>query len=145
MPSSNLSFKVRLHHVHIFASDIGATLKFWQDMFDAEILFDTEIARVRNVMIAVGSGRINIYDQAPRPGRSGAYHHLGIQTDDLDSLIAHMEDKSFSFQGSVREYGDLRYMMALAPDNILLELFQILPEKTPSSHQPIMKAFDFID
>jgi hypothetical protein len=96
-------------------------------------------------MIAVGSGRINIYDQAPRPGGGGAYHHLGIQSDDLESLIAHMEDKGFTFQGSVREYGYLRYMMALAPDNILLELFQILPEKIPSSYQQIMKAFDFID
>ncbi len=144
MSSSNPSFKVRLHHVHIFASDIGATLQFWQDMFGAEILFDTEIAGVRNVMIAVGSGRINIYDQPPRPGGSGAYHHLGIQTDDLESLIAHMEEKGFSFRGSVREYGDLRYRMAMAPDNILLELFQILPEKSPSSHQPIMKAFDFM-
>ncbi|MBI5606419.1 MAG: VOC family protein [Deltaproteobacteria bacterium] len=145
MSSSNRSFKVRLHHVHVFASDIRATLKFWQDMFGAQILFDTEIAGVRNVMIAVGSGRINIYDQSPRPGGGGAYHHLGIQTDDLESLIAHMADKGFSFRGSVREYGTLRYMMALAPDNILLELFQILPEKTPSSQQPIMKAFDFTD
>ena len=59
--------------------------------------------------------------------------------------MARMEDKGFSFRGSVREYDNLRYMMALAPDNILLELFQILPEKTPSSHQQIMKAFDFMD
>ena len=145
MSSSNRSFKVRLHHVHVFASDMRVTLKFWQDMFGAQILFDTEIAGVRNVMIAVGSGRINIYDQAPRPGGGGAYHHLGIQTDDLESLMAHMEDKGFSFRGSVREYDNLRYMMALAPDNILLELFQILPEKTPPSHQQIMKAFDFLD
>ncbi len=41
MSSSNRSFKVRLHHVHVFASDIRATLKFWQDMFGAQILFDT--------------------------------------------------------------------------------------------------------
>ena len=145
MSSPNRTFKVRLHHVHVFASDIRATLKFWQDMFGAQVLFDAEIAGVRNVMITVGSGRINIYDQPPRPDGGGAYHHLGIQTDDLESLIAHMEDKGFSFRGEIREFGYLRYMMTLAPDDILLELFQILPEQTPSSHQPIMEAFDFMD
>ncbi len=139
---SNQDFKLRLHHVHIFASDIRTTLKFWQDMFGAQILFDAKIAGVRNVMIAVGSGRINIYDQVPRPGGGGAYHHLGIKTDALESLITHMEEKGFSFQGSVREYGYLRYMMAMAPDNILLELFQILPENAPASFQQIIEAFD---
>lgn len=143
MTLSNQAIKVRLHHVHIFASDITTTLQFWQDMLGAEILFDTEIAGVRNVMIAVGSGRINIYDQAPRPGGGGVYHHLGIQTDDLEALITHMEGQGFSFQGSIRDYGYLRYMMALAPDNILLELFQVLSEKATASTHQTLKAFDF--
>ncbi|MDP6348051.1 MAG: VOC family protein, partial [Dehalococcoidia bacterium] len=73
--------QIQLHHTHIFASDMEATLGFWQDMFGAKVLFDTEIAGARNVMIAIGSGRMNIYDQPPREGRGGAFHHIGIQTD----------------------------------------------------------------
>ena len=79
--------RARLQHIHIFASDIEATLRFWQDMFGAQVLFDMEIAGARNVMIAIGSGKINIYDQPPREGKGGAYHHLGIQTDDLAALV----------------------------------------------------------
>jgi len=136
--------KIRLHHTHIFASDLEATLKFWQDMFDARILFDMEIAGARNVMISIGSGRLNIYDQPPREGGGGPYHHLGIETDDLDGLVAHMRSKGCRFQGEIRELGYLRYMMAMAPDHILLEIFQIVPEKIPPAFQEdLRRAFTF--
>ncbi len=39
--------RVNLQHTHIFTSDIEATLRFWQDMFGTQILFDTEIAEAR--------------------------------------------------------------------------------------------------
>jgi predicted enzyme related to lactoylglutathione lyase len=109
------------------------TLKFWQEMFGAEILFDQEIAGARNVMIAIGSGRLNIYDQPPREGRGGAYHHLGIQTDDLDALIEHMKGRGFQFKNDIKDFGVGRYMMAMAPDDILLELFETRPEASPEN------------
>ena len=124
--------RVRLQHTHIFASDIEATLRFWQDMFGARILFDTTVAGARNVMVAIGSGVINIYDQSPREGKGGAYHHLGIQTDDLNALIEHMKSKGFTFQKEVKDYGFMKYVMAMAPDNILLEIFQAIPENIPA-------------
>jgi len=138
--------RVQLQHTHIFASDIEATLRFWQDMFGAQILLDMEIAGARNVMVAIGSGKINIYHQPPREGSGGAYHHLGIQTDDLDALVEHMKGKGFRFQGQIREHGYLTYIMAMAPDNILLEIFQILPEKaSPERQEALRRAFPFSD
>ena len=138
--------RVQLQHTHIFATDIEATLRFWQDMFGARVLFDTEIAGARNVMIAIGSGRINIYDQPPQEGKGGAYHHLGIQTDDLPALIEHMKSQGFQFQGHVSDYGYMKYIMAMAPDNILLELFQVVPEKAPPEMQKTLRqAFAFYD
>ena len=136
--------KVQLHHTHIFASNVEATIKWWQNMFDAQVLFDMEIAGARNVMLGIGSGRINIYDQPPRQGEGGAYHHLGIQTDDLDALVEHMKNRGFRFQGQIREHGYLRYIMAMAPDKILLEIFQVLPEKaSPDRQEALRKAFAF--
>jgi catechol 2,3-dioxygenase-like lactoylglutathione lyase family enzyme len=138
--------RVNLQHTHIFASDIEATLRFWQDMFGAQILFDTEIAEARNVMLGIGTGRLNIYNQPPKEGRSGPYHHLGIQTDDLDALIEHMKNKGFQFQREVRDYGYMKYIMAMAPDNILLEIFQAVPEKVPAELQDsLRRAFAFED
>lgn len=139
-----MQVQVQLHHIHIFASDIQATLGFWKNMFGAQVLFDMEIAGARNVMIAIGLGRINIYDQPPRDGNGGAYHHLGIQTDDLDALVEHMKGQGFQFQGQVREHGYLRYIMAMAPDKILVEIFQILPEKASADRQEVLRrAFAF--
>ena len=131
--------RVRLHHTHIFSSDMNRTLNFWQEMFGAEVLFDQKIAGVRNVMIAVGSGKLNIYEQPPREGRGGAYHHLGLQTDDLEALARHMKSKGFKFRGHIVDFGAGRYMMAMAPDDILLELFEANPETTPEA---IRWAFD---
>lgn len=134
--------RVQLDHTHIFASNMETTLKFWQEMFDARILFDMEIAGARNVMLAIGSGKINIYDQPPRKSRGGAYHHFGIQTGDLDALVVHMKGRGFQFQGKIREHGYLRYIMAVAPDNILLELFQIIPDKASSQiRESLTRAF----
>lgn len=136
--------RVRLHHVHIFSSDIEATIRFWQDMFGAQVQFDMEAAGARVLVIAIGSGRINIYDQPPRSGKGGAFHHLGIQTDDLDAVVAHMKNKGFQFKGAIREYGYLRYIMAMAPDNLLLEIFQIIPERASQEKQQSLKrAFAF--
>ena len=137
--------RVRLHHAHIFSSDIEATVRFWQDMFGAQVQFDMEAAGARVVVIAIGSGRINIYDQPPRSVEGGTLHHLGIQTDDLDAVVAHMKNKGFQFKGAIREHGYLRYIMAMAPDNLLLEIFQIIPEKAPQEKQQSLKralAFD---
>lgn len=57
--------KCDLHHVHLFASDLDASLRFYRQMFGAEILFDETVAGVRNVMIRIGTGRINFYISRP--------------------------------------------------------------------------------
>ncbi len=57
-----------------------------------------------------------------------------------------MRDKGFRFQGQIREHAYLRYIMAMAPDNILLEIFQVLPDKTsPKRLQAQSKAFGWRD
>lgn len=132
--------RIRLHHTHIFASDFERTLKFWKDMFGAEVL--NEGIAARSFLIGIGSGKINIYDQPPREGPGGAYHHIGVQTNDLDALMKHMKSKGFHFEGEVKDYGYLRYIMAMAPDNILMELLEVNPEKAPADKREAMrKAF----
>ncbi len=115
--------KVSLHHAHIFASNLDKSINFYQEMFGAEIIFDLEVAGARNVMIAIGSAKINFYDQPPKEGR-GPVHHLGIETDDIDKLVSHMKSKGFEFRKSVSNLGYLKYVMAAAPDDVLLELFE---------------------
>ena len=116
--------KVSLQHCHLFASDINESLRFYQEMFGAELIMDAEVAGARNVMISIGSGAINFYDQPPKDNGRGVVHHLGFETDDLEALVEHMKNKGFEFRKSITDLGILKYVMVAGPDNMLIELFQ---------------------
>jgi catechol 2,3-dioxygenase-like lactoylglutathione lyase family enzyme len=113
-----------LHHAHLFASDLDASVRFYREMFGAELVFDTEVAGARNVLLRLGTGHINFYDQPPRDSGRGGIHHLGIRTENLAALVAHMEAKGFQFRKAITDLGVLKYVMAEGPDRVLLELFE---------------------
>jgi len=120
-----------LHHAHIFASDITATLAWWQTMLGAEVVFDGDFGGARNVFLRVGEGRLHIYDQWQNGLERGPVHHLGVHCDDLLKLVATMKSKGAVFRGDVREFENWRYIMCAAPDNLLLELFQVDADLMP--------------
>jgi catechol 2,3-dioxygenase-like lactoylglutathione lyase family enzyme len=60
---------ISLHHTHLMASDLDATIAFWRDGFGGEVVHDVEFAGARNVFLRVGSGRIHLYDQPPKSTR----------------------------------------------------------------------------
>ena len=121
--------KTSLHHVHMFASNIDKSIRFFREMFGAELLIDQEMAGARNVMISIGSGKINFYDQPPKDQGRGIVHHLGIETDDLEALVEQMQHKGYDFRKPIRDLGTWKYVMVEGPDNVLLELFQVLVDK----------------
>ena len=116
---------INLHHVHLFAGDLDATIAWWRGMLDAEVAFDGEFGGARNAFLRVGGGRLHLYDQPPREGGGGAIHHVGIRVEDLRALVARMQAKGIAFRNEVREFGWWRYIMCAAPDGVLLELFEI--------------------
>ncbi|MFX0178330.1 MAG: VOC family protein [Candidatus Hodarchaeota archaeon] len=132
--------KTVLHHAHLFASNPDESIKFYQEMFGAKILFDLELAGARNVMIAIGSSKINFYDQPPKDTGKGAVHHLGIETDDLEALVEHMKSKGYEFRKPIKSLGVLKYAMAEAPDHVLLELFEVVKDKLPEDQYKIISA-----
>ena len=115
---------INLHHVHLFASDLNASLRFYTEMFGAEIVFDRIVAGARNVLVRIGTGHINFYDQPPRGVGPSAVHHLGFYTDYISEVVAHMEEKGFTFRTSIRDFGDLKYIMLEGPDQVLIEVFE---------------------
>ena len=116
---------VGLDHVHIFSSDLSATIDFFRTMFGARVVWDDEAAGVRNVRLALGNAFLQVYDQAPKKPRGGAVHHLGIETDDLDALVLRMEAHGFRFRNPIRDEPKFRYVMISGPDDLLMELFQV--------------------
>ena len=116
--------RLGLDHVHIFASDVAATVAFFRTMFDASVVWDEEAAGTRNVRLRLGSAFIQVYEQPPMAPRGGAMHHIGIETDDLDGLVARMRANGHAFRNEIREHPKFRYVMTAGPDDLLIELFQ---------------------
>lgn len=116
--------RVSLDHIHIFSSNLTATVNFFTGMLGASVIWDEEAAGARSVRLALGRGFLHVYDQPPRGERTGPVHHLGIETDDLDGLVGRMKANGFGFRNAVREEPKFRYVMVAGPDNLLIELFQ---------------------
>lgn len=117
--------EISLHHAHLFASDLDASIRFYREMFGAEVILDATMAGARNVMISIGSSKINFYDQPPRDQGCGAVHHLGIETDDLEGLVERMTAEGQQFRNPIKDLGFWKYVMAEGPDGVLLELFEV--------------------
>ena len=114
----------RFHHAHLFASDLSETLGFYERWFDAEVVADHTFAGARNIMVRVGTGMLNFYDQAPRERGRNAVHHLGFQVDDLADLTNRMKLAGLELRSEIRELPELDYLMIEGPDGVLLELFE---------------------
>jgi hypothetical protein len=59
------------------------------------------VAGARNVLLRLGAGHLNFYEQPPKDSGRGAIHHLGVRTDNLEALVAHMEAKGFQFRKAI--------------------------------------------
>lgn len=114
---------ISLHHVHLMASDVETTIDFWREHFSAEVMLDVEFAGARNVFLQVGEGRLHLYAQPPKHSGPATVHHLGVETDELEALVARLRAAGVSVT-DVRRHPEASYAMAKGPDGLLLELFQ---------------------
>jgi catechol 2,3-dioxygenase-like lactoylglutathione lyase family enzyme len=120
-----------VHHVHIFASDIEKSIKFYEDFFGGKVVFDSELAGARNVFMKIGHGRLHFYDQPPKnPGR-GSIHHFGIQTDNIEAVVDKVRLGGINLRKGITDLGFWKYIMVPAPDEILIELFQVDKTQLP--------------
>jgi catechol 2,3-dioxygenase-like lactoylglutathione lyase family enzyme len=121
-----------IHHVHIFASDLNRSIKFYEDSFDGKIVLDMELAGARNVFMIIGKGRIHFYDQPPRFSGRGSIHHFGIQTDNIEGVIKKLRFNGVVLKKNITDAGFWKYIMVPAPDDILIELFEVDKKQIPS-------------
>ena len=121
---------ISLHHAHLMASDLDATISFWREHFGAELLFDDNFAGARNVFLRVGQGRLHLYEQSPKQTGPGTVHHLGLETDELRELVRRLQASGVSVT-DVRELPEAAYAMVQGPDGLLLEVFQPNASRVP--------------
>lgn len=122
---------INMHHAHLMASDIETTIAFWREGFGAEVAYDVTFAGSRNVFLRVGTGRIHLYDQAPKTVGQGTVHHVGIQTDELEMVVERVRALGWSVT-KIRTEPTASYAMAKGPDDLLIEIFQPDPTHVPA-------------
>jgi catechol 2,3-dioxygenase-like lactoylglutathione lyase family enzyme len=123
--------RASLHHAHLFATDVDATIDFWTRAFGAEVVFDEDFAGARNVFLTVGSGRVHLYDQSPKVVGQGTVHHFGVQVDDLEEVVDRLRGLGVSLT-NIRREPTADYAMAEGPDGLLIEIFRPDPARVPS-------------
>jgi len=123
-----------IHHVHILASDIEKSIKFYQEFFGGKVILDAELAGARNVFIKIGNGRLHLYDQPPKNPGKGSIHHFGIQTDDVEKVVSKLISGGVVLKKGISDLGFWKYIMVPAPDEILIELFQVDKTKLPPEY-----------
>lgn len=114
----------RMHHAHLFSHDLDAALKWYHEWFGAEILADHSFGGARNMLVRIGDGRLNFYEQPPRDGGRNSVHHLGMQVRDLAGLAQRMRNAGIDLRSDVRVLDELDYLMVEGPDGVLWELFE---------------------
>jgi catechol 2,3-dioxygenase-like lactoylglutathione lyase family enzyme len=120
-----------LHHAHLLASDVEATIAFWTRGFGATVVYDERFAGARNVFLTVGSGRLHLYDQPPKVVGQGTVHHLGVQVDDLEEVVERLRGLDVSVT-EIRHEATADYAMAEGPDGLLIEIFRPDPASVPT-------------
>ena len=118
-------------------ANLDRTLEFYRRWFGAQVVADVALAGTRNILVQVGSGRLNIYDQAPN--HRGPINHLGMNVTDLPTLIGRIQAGGVAVPGGIKEAEQFRYAMIAGPDGVLLELFEFDRDKTP---EPMRSYFE---
>ena len=119
------SQRYHLQHTHLFASDLDATIDFYRTWFDAEVIWDGDVAGARNVFMKIGIGAMHLYDQPPRDRGKNAIHHLGMQVVGLADLYQRMKAADLHVPNPIRHFeGGGGYFMLGAPDGVVIEVFE---------------------
>ena len=61
----------------------------------------------------------------------GSIHHFGIQTDNIEEVVSKLISGGVVLKKGISDLGFWKYVMVPAPDEILIELFQIDRTKLP--------------
>lgn len=131
--------RCHLQHAHLFASDLGKTLAFYQRWFDAKVVWDGPVGGARNVFLQIGKGALHFYDQPPKGDRGGGIHHIGIQVVGLRDLYARMQAGGVTLPNPIRElWSGGGYFMIEAPDHVLIELFEPGAE---AARDPVLRDY----
>lgn len=124
-----------LNHIHLRSTNPRKTAAWYVDMLGATIVRETEAPTGVTVGVDIGGTRLNVSSPAPdqNPPRGSAEVHLGLehfglQTDDLEGLLARLQPKGLEVLEPLRALPTgMKIVFVRAPDDVRIELMQVPP------------------
>ncbi len=124
-----------LNHIHLRCTNPKRTAAWYVDMLGAKIVRETETPAGATVTVEIGGTRLNVSSPSPdqKPPRGSAEVHLGLehfglQTDDLEGLLARLQTKGLEILEPLRTLPTgMKIVFVRAPDDVRIELMQVPP------------------
>lgn len=131
-------------HIHIYATDVDASLRFYEEVLGAEPIGAlgnragglNHLLVLGGVYVAVSAFPASVTPRPPSPALEGALDvgfgiaHFGFNVDDLDEVLQRVRDAGCEVHGEPNQVGPLRYAYVTVPDGVVIELTQyVLPAK----------------
>jgi len=122
-----------LHHLHFKCSDMEASIRFFQEVFDGEELSRLEFQGMPIVRMQVGGEIFSFSPQEPgeevesvtKPARYGLYH-IGLRVKDLDQAVAEIRRRGLTITKEPTAVTDqVRVAFFLGPDDYSIELVEV--------------------
>lgn len=121
------------HHVHLLCRDLEKTVGFFRDILGASLVAYKKFGPADGATIDLNGTTINLRvatDAETVAGDSSlltyGYHHICIQTDDIDAGYAELSSKGIEFISTPTDIPDARIAFFKGPDNIVIEMLQSL-------------------
>ncbi|MFC1899484.1 VOC family protein [Chloroflexota bacterium] len=119
-------------HIHLLSPDPEKTARFYEKMFNAEIINSAKRPDGRtSVALDLYGSRILIINRECKitvdPMNEPFYgiNHFGIKTDNLEEAVADLKTKGVKFTGGIRTIpSGAKITFLLAPDNVSIELLE---------------------
>ena len=138
-----------LDHIHLHAADPWATIRFYESCFGAERLGSIPSGEGGENHGVLLGGQILVISEFPpgmtpaEPPEVGAgalrggfgVAHFGVQTTDLDAVLAGLRAAGAHVHADPKRTGAVRYAYVTAPDGVVIELVEL---HLPAHLAPLM-------
>jgi catechol 2,3-dioxygenase-like lactoylglutathione lyase family enzyme len=122
-----------LDHVNIITADLDGTARFYAELFGLERRDPPPPLTSDNAQWmydAAGRAIVHVnslecpryYERDVTPGPTGALHHVALNCNGYEDIIARLNNRGLDYRVNVVEAISLRQVFTLDPNNVLLEL-----------------------
>ena len=124
----------RLHHLHLLCSDLEKTIAFFTETLGAALVERKKFGGADGARLNFNGGatinlRVALKDDNVSTGTAitqYGYHHIGLTVDNVDQAYRELSGKGYVFSVPPKEAGKNRIAFFNGPDNITIELIQLL-------------------